>query len=96
MENITRELRGLESDELTIIMHRGEPRDSNESSHDTLTLEVIGHDRPGIVSEITRVLAWFKINVEELETECGSAPISGEMMFQARNSPNLRCGRCAV
>jgi len=48
------------------------------------TLEVIGPDRPGIVREVTRALAAQGVNVEELATECTSAPMSGEPLFQAR------------
>ena len=48
------------------------------------SLEVVGHDRPGIVAEITRTLAAAGVNVEELVTECTSAPMSGEPLFQAR------------
>ena len=84
VESITRELRELESDRLTVVVNRGQSHDFNDSSRKTMALEIIGLDRPGIVAEITRVLAGFTINVEELETECSSAPMSGEMMFQAR------------
>ncbi len=49
-----------------------------------VSLEVVGQDRPGIVREITRALSAQGINVEELETECSSAPMSGEPLFQAR------------
>jgi glycine cleavage system regulatory protein len=48
------------------------------------SLEVVGHDRPGIVREITHALAAQGVNVEELTTECVSAPMSGEPLFQAR------------
>jgi glycine cleavage system regulatory protein len=48
------------------------------------SLEVVGQDRPGIVREISRALAAQGVNVEELTTECISAPMSGEPLFQAR------------
>lgn len=48
------------------------------------SLEVVGPDRPGIVREITHALAAHGVNVEELSTECISAPMSGEPLFQAR------------
>jgi glycine cleavage system regulatory protein len=48
------------------------------------TLEIVGPDRPGIVREVTRALAARGVNVEELVTECVSAPMSGEALFQAR------------
>jgi len=35
------------------------------------------------VRQIARVLARQSVNVEELETECVSAPMSGEMLFKA-------------
>ena len=47
-------------------------------------LEIVGDDRPGIVRQITRALANQGVNVEELSTECVSAPMSGEMLFKAR------------
>lgn len=49
-----------------------------------VALEVVGQDRPGIVRELTRALSAQGINVEELATECVSAPMSGEALFQAR------------
>jgi glycine cleavage system regulatory protein len=48
------------------------------------SLEVIGPDRPGIVREITSALAANGVNVEELVTDCTSAPMSGEPLFRAR------------
>lgn len=46
-------------------------------------LELVGQDRPGIVRQISGALADFGINLEELETECGSAAMSGETLFKA-------------
>ena len=48
------------------------------------SLEIVGQDRPGIVRQISRALAGQGINVEELSTECVSAPMSGETLFKAR------------
>lgn len=47
------------------------------------TLELLGHDRPGIVRQVATVLAAHAANVEELTTECASAPMSGEPLFKA-------------
>jgi glycine cleavage system regulatory protein len=46
-------------------------------------LELVGHDRPGIVREVTGVLAKAGVNVEEFSSECVSAPMSGETLFRA-------------
>ena len=53
------------------------------SSEREFTLELIGHDRPGIVRDITRIFARHQVNVEELTTECQSASMSGEELFVA-------------
>jgi glycine cleavage system regulatory protein len=47
------------------------------------SLELVGQDRPGIVRDITQVLADFGINVQELETTVQSASMSGESLFMA-------------
>jgi len=46
-------------------------------------IELVGHDRPGIVRQISQILATYQVNVEELATHCASAPMSGEMLFHA-------------
>src|SRR5262245_6347645 len=50
----------------------------------TMDLELLGLDRPGIVREISQLLASSGVNVEELVTDRHSAPMSGEMLFEAR------------
>lgn len=47
-------------------------------------LDLVGQDRPGIVHQVTRVLAAHHVNVEELSTECVEAPMAGGMLFQAQ------------
>ena len=49
-----------------------------------LDLELVGLDRPGIVREISQLLAANGVNVEELTTNRTSAPMSGDMLFEAR------------
>ena len=47
------------------------------------TLELIGHDKPGIVREISQALAKRHINVENLTTELISGSMSAELLFKA-------------
>jgi glycine cleavage system regulatory protein len=68
---------------LAIVVHGDGPVQSSAPAV-LIALEVVGQDRPGIVREITRALSAQGINVEELATECVSAPMSGETLFQAR------------
>jgi glycine cleavage system regulatory protein len=49
-----------------------------------LGLEFVGPDRPGIVREVFRAISARNINVDELETECTSAPWTGEALFKAK------------
>ena len=48
-----------------------------------LRLALVGHDRIGIVREVSLVLAHHAVNVEELETHTSSAPMSAEVLFHA-------------
>ena len=48
-----------------------------------LKLSLVGHDRIGIVREVSQVLARHAVNVEDLATRTASAPMSAEIMFHA-------------
>lgn len=50
----------------------------------TLFVDVVGNDRPGIVRELSAAIANAGGNVEELITGLESAPMSGHPMFRAR------------
>jgi len=76
---------------LTIVVRSDEPVRSSVPAA-SIALEVVGQDRPGIVREITRALSAQGINVEELATECVSAPMSGEALFQARAKISVPAG----
>ena len=76
------ELTRPQAGELTIVVEQsGEQR---AGSYRTVRLELLGHDRPGIVRDISRALAHHHVNIEELETDVTSAPMSGEALFRAR------------
>lgn len=48
-----------------------------------LKLSLVGHDRVGIVREVSQVLARHAVNVEDLETFTASAPMSADILFHA-------------
>jgi glycine cleavage system regulatory protein len=64
----------------------GESASASESTAGgrSLDLELVGLDRPGIVREISQLLATSGANVEELATDRMSAAMSGEMLFVAK------------
>ncbi len=54
-----------------------------------VVLELIGNDRTGIVHEITQELRRAGVNVEEFDTECVNAPMSGHRLFQVHAKLHL-------
>ena len=48
-----------------------------------LKLDLVGNDRPGIIRDISQALGWQGVNIDELNTEYSSAPMSGGMLFKA-------------
>lgn len=59
-------------------------READAGACRTLRLELLGNDHPGIIRDISRVLADHQVNIEELDTAVTSAPMSGEALFRAR------------
>lgn len=57
-----------------------------------MILDIIGTDRPGIIREVTGVLADQGINILEIDTEIANSPWSGDMMFKARAELEIPAG----
>ncbi len=57
--------------------------DQGHQSQGSMTLSVIGNDRPGIVYEVTQALATAHINVVNMQTHLSSAPMSGDSLFHS-------------
>ena len=57
-----------------------------------LHLELLGHDRPGIVRDISGVLARQGVSIDELVTDCVSGSMSGESLFRARAQLQVPAG----
>ena len=49
-----------------------------------LQLNVIGHDRPGIVHQVSAALAAHGASIEELETQTREAPMAGGVLFEVK------------
>jgi len=75
-------LRRSGTEGLTVVVERS--GEQTAGSYRTVLLELLGQDRQGIVRDISRVLAQRQVNIEELETDVTSAPMSGESLFRAR------------
>ena len=82
-DDLVASVRGLEASGLHITV-RPTAAATPPATSTRMRLELTGQDRPGIVRDVSRVLAEHGVNVEELESEVASAPMSGEPMFRAR------------
>jgi glycine cleavage system regulatory protein len=80
---LRRALRALESEGLRVLVEAGAVTQPDTESR-ALALELVGLDRPGIIRDVSRALSLRGVNVEELETSCESAAMSGETLFRAR------------
>jgi len=90
-------LQALQSRGLTVVVRPDEAAASATQGRQA-KLEIVGHDRPGIVRQITHALARASVNVEEFSSECVSAPMSGETLFKAAARLQLpeRCDLAAL
>ena len=72
----------LDTEGLTVVIKHSV--DTEPGGFRPCGLDLVGHDHPGIIRDISRVLAQHRVNIEELETEVTSAPMSGDALFRAR------------
>jgi glycine cleavage system regulatory protein len=81
-DSFLRVLDSLEAGGMQIVAQRSDTpaRPANGKEY---AIELVGQDHPGIVHDITEVLAGLGINVLELETTVQSASMSGETLFIA-------------
>lgn len=71
----------LEVSGLKVVVERSKPVDA--PLQPVMVIELLGLDRPGLVHEISALLAAHAINVEELATDRAPAAHSGDRMFHA-------------
>lgn len=55
-----------------------------ENQHPVLSIEITGHDRQGIVKEVTACLANLQVNILDFQSSCYAAAMSSETMFSAK------------
>lgn len=78
------------SELLEIEVHPGVA--SSNSTDEALTLELVGNDRPGIVSEVTAVLRDHQLSIDRFESSIVDAPMGGGRLFQATVSAHAAQG----
>jgi glycine cleavage system regulatory protein len=81
-DSFLRVLESLEIGGMEIVAQRSDAPARPEGTRE-FSIELVGQDHPGIVHDITAVLARLGVNVLELETTVQSASMSGESLFIA-------------
>jgi glycine cleavage system regulatory protein len=82
-DSLLADLKALEGQGLRIVVQSGDEGPAAPAPTPRLALEVVGNDRPGIVRDITQILAGCGVNIEELITGVASGSFSGETLFRA-------------
>ncbi len=84
----------MQIEALTAALHELEPQglrmmidwsasDEPAQPYQLFKLNLIGNDRVGIIRDISQALAAYGVNIDELNTDYVSAPMSGELLFKA-------------
>lgn len=76
-------LKELESTGLTIGIEKSEGT-AVPAGRRLVRLELVGHDRPGIVRDLSSALAQRGVSIEELHTEIVSGAMSAEHLFKVK------------
>ncbi len=82
-ESMAAALSTLESSGVHVVVTRQE-QIPVPAGRRAIKLELIGHDRPGIVSELSGSLARRRVSIEDLHTEIVDGPTPAEHLFKVR------------
>ncbi len=82
-ESMAAALSTLESSGVHVVVARQE-QIPVPAGRRVIKLELIGHDRPGIVSELSGSLARRRVSIEDLHTEIVDGPTPAEHLFKVR------------
>ncbi len=78
-----RDLEPLESEGLLDITVVAGTHETGAGPTRQMSLELVGHDHPGIVHEVSHALAERGVGIRDLQTATTHAPMAGGMLFEA-------------
>lgn len=76
-------LGALQSSGLRVVIARSQGGGA-QAVRRRVRLELVGHDRPGIIRDLSGNLAQRGVSIEELDTHVASAAMSGEHLFKVK------------
>jgi glycine cleavage system regulatory protein len=83
LDGLVADVEGLGAQGLRVTVERSGSEPAPAAAQHRLALHLVGADRPGIVAEVTTLLAEHGVNVEELSTQVVHAPMAGGTLFEA-------------
>jgi glycine cleavage system regulatory protein len=89
---LTQDLRRLSAEDMTIIVGEGTHVVDNDAP--LVSLEITGHDRPGIVHEVSSLCSGLGGNLLHLKTNLVSGSMSGEALFIASAQLQVGANTC--
>jgi glycine cleavage system regulatory protein len=82
-EALAAALAALDAEGLRVVVERvPEPAEEPGAGVRRFRVELVGNDRPGVIRDVSSALAERGVNVEELATECASAPMAGGALLR--------------
>ncbi len=76
---------------LDVTLHEGDAPEEAAAGN-LLRLDLVGNDRPGIVHDVSRLLATLEVNIVDLQTWTSSAAMAGGTLFHAQAEVRLPVG----
>lgn len=82
-EALVADIEALGAQGMRVTVERSDESAATPVGQRRLTLKLVGADHPGIVAEVSTLLAEHRVNVEELSTRVVDAPMAGGYLFEA-------------
>lgn len=92
VQELVTALTKLDEQGLSVIVQADDAPAIANADFSAVEMDLLGNDRPGIVREVSHVLAELEVNVEDIETEIKAAPMTGGNLFHARAKLRLPLG----
>ena len=76
---------------LEVSLHAGSEEPAEAAQH--IQVDLVGNDHPGIVRDVSGVLARHGVSIDRLITETREAPMAGGLLFEAHLTAGVPVGQ---
>lgn len=88
-DELATNLRRLD-DVLDVTIQQAAIRDGDNAIYETVSLDLVSDDHPGIVRDVTTALSRHGVTIDRLESAVNDAPMAGGRIFECRASVRAR------